>query len=86
MLDLGLPSGDGFTVLAALKAEQILALIPVIVVSGRDIHANGSRALNAGAFAFLQKPVDNDKLLMVIRQALGEPRIADRPGTEEGLS
>ena len=73
ILDLGLPAGDGFSVLERLKANDSLSLIPVIVVSARDRSANMDRALKAGAKAFLQKPVDNAELLAVIRQALGEP-------------
>jgi DNA-binding response OmpR family regulator len=56
-----------------LKANTYLSVIPVIVVSARDRHANKDRALQAGAKAFLQKLVDNDELLAVIRQCLGEP-------------
>jgi DNA-binding response OmpR family regulator len=74
ILDLGLPAGDGFSVMERLKANDSLSLIPVIVVSGRDYDANMDRALKAGAKAFLQKPVDNEELLSVIRQALGEKK------------
>jgi DNA-binding response OmpR family regulator len=72
ILDLGLPAGDGFSVLEMLKANDSLCLIPIIVVSGRDRNTNRDRALKAGAKAFLQKPVDNARLLAVIRQLLGE--------------
>ena len=72
ILDLGLPAGDGFTVLERLKKNDILASIPVIVVSARDRNANRDRALKAGARAFLQKPVDNAYLLSAIRQVFGE--------------
>lgn len=73
ILDLGLPAGDGFVVMERLKAITHLAVIPIIVVSARDRRENGDRALKAGAKAFLQKPVDNNELLAVIRQLLGEP-------------
>ena len=72
ILDLGLPAGDGFSVMERLKANDSLSLIPVIVVSARDRNANMDRALQAGAKAFLQKPVDNTQLLSVIRKVLGE--------------
>ena len=70
ILDLGLPAGDGFSVLERLKTNQNLCLIPVIVLSGRDRNANRERALKAGARFFLQKPVANDRLLSVIRLIL----------------
>ena len=79
ILDLGLPAGDGFVVMERLKANAYLAVIPVIVVSARDVLANKERALKAGAKAFLQKPVDNAELLKVIRQALGEPALTTKP-------
>jgi twitching motility two-component system response regulator PilH len=75
ILDLGLPAGDGFSVMERLKANDSLSLIPVIVVSARDREANMDRALKAGAKAFLQKPVANAKLLAVIRKVLGEPAL-----------
>jgi DNA-binding response OmpR family regulator len=68
ILDLGLPAGDGFVVLDRLRANTYLSVIPVIVVSGRDIHASKERALQAGATAFLQKPWDDKELLSLIGQ------------------
>ena len=72
ILDLGLPAGDGFSVMERLKANDSLSLIPVMIVSARDREANLERALKAGARAFLQKPMDTTLLLLVIRQLLGE--------------
>jgi DNA-binding response OmpR family regulator len=72
ILDLGLPAGDGFSVLERLKVNDSLSGIPVIVLSGRDRVGNWDRALKAGAKTFLQKPVANDKLLAVIRLVLAE--------------
>jgi len=73
ILDLSLPAGDGFLVMERFKAVPSLAGIPIIVVSGQDLHPNQERAVQAGARAFLQKPVNSAELLAVIRKALGEP-------------
>jgi two-component system KDP operon response regulator KdpE len=70
LLDLGLPAGDGFTVLERLAINESLSHIPVIVISGRDRAANCDRALKAGARMFLQKPVRNADLLSAIKQVL----------------
>jgi len=71
LLDLGLPAGDGFTVLERLHSMEALAHIPVIVVSGRNRLANQERVLLAKAQAFLQKPVKNSQLLAAIEKVLG---------------
>jgi DNA-binding response OmpR family regulator len=70
LLDLGLPGGDGFVVLERMKKIPSLAGTPVIVVSARDPRANEKRALDAGADAFFQKPVDNEELMKAIQRAL----------------
>jgi DNA-binding response OmpR family regulator len=68
ILDLGLPAGDGFVVLERLKTNTYLSVIPVIVVSAREVRANKERALRAGARAYLQKPWNDAELLTLIRQ------------------
>jgi DNA-binding response OmpR family regulator len=76
VLDLGLPAGDGFVVLDRLKANTYLSVVPVIVVSGRNLQASKDRALKAGAKAFLQKPWDDKELLGVIGKLLGNAQVA----------
>ena len=71
ILDLGLPAGDGFVVLDRLRTNTHFAIIPIIVVSGRDVQANKERALKAGARAYLQKPWNDTELLALIRQLVG---------------
>jgi DNA-binding response OmpR family regulator len=70
ILDLGLPAGDGFVVMDRINKNDRLANIPVIVLTGREAANNESRALEAGAVAFFQKPVDDTKLLYAIYKAL----------------
>lgn len=71
VLDLGLPGGDGFVIIERLRSLIDLALIPIIVVSGRDPIANKRRALEAGAQAYIQKPIENREFLAAIEKALG---------------
>jgi DNA-binding response OmpR family regulator len=74
ILDLGLPAGGGFVVLERLQKNDCVANIPVIVLTGRELAVNRDRALQAGAAAFFQKPVDDGKLLFAIRKALDVSR------------
>ncbi len=70
LLDLGLPAGDGFVVMERLHKLVDVAHVPIIVVSARDPEHYAERTLNAGAYAFFQKPVDNQALLDTIESAL----------------
>ena len=71
VLDLGLPGGDGFLVMERLST--LMTMIPVIVVSAKEAEPNRARALEAGANAFFQKPVDRKEFMAAVRNALNEP-------------
>ena len=70
LLDLGLPGGNGLMVLERLKANTSLGSIPVIIVTAEDPQVVEARAIEGGAVAFLQKPVDQDKLMAAVQQAV----------------
>src|ERR1700674_5944251 len=55
ILDLGLPTGDGFGVLERLQESDTLSSIPVIVLTARDSQFNEQRTLEAGATAFFKR-------------------------------
>jgi len=71
VLDIGLPGGDGLTVLRSFKFVASLASIPVIILTARDMSLK-EKAMSSGAYAFFQKPADNDELLATIVDALRE--------------
>ena len=71
LLDLGLPGGNGLMVLQRFKANTSLGGIPVIIVTAEDPLVAEAHTIEAGAVAFLQKPVDQDKLMAAVQQAVG---------------
>jgi CheY-like chemotaxis protein len=70
VLDLGLPAGDGFSVLERLQALPQLASIPVIVLTARESPETRARALEAGVERFVSKPFESEALLEAIAAAL----------------
>jgi DNA-binding response OmpR family regulator len=72
LLDIGLPGGDGFSVMQRIKSMSPSAGLPIIVMSARDAASNRELVLAAGAEAFLPKPTENQVLIASIRRALGE--------------
>jgi two-component system NtrC family response regulator len=73
LLDLGLPPcpnepDEGLAVLSGLLVLERLA--KVIVVSGQGEKENALRAVGAGAYDFLSKPVDTDELKRVLQRAV----------------
>jgi FixJ family two-component response regulator len=70
LFDVRLPGMDGFALHHALLQRGLH--LPVVFVSGHADDAMAARALQAGAIALLQKPVDGDMLLCLIERALGD--------------
>ena len=69
-LDVMMPGGmDGWAVLAALKSDQDLALIPVIMLTITD---NRNLGFALGASDYLAKPVDRDLLTRTLRKCQDE--------------
>jgi FixJ family two-component response regulator len=67
LLDVNMPEMSGLELLELLRGREIG--IPVIIVTAQTDAELQARAKRAGAFAFLEKPVD-DSLIEAIGQAL----------------
>ena len=64
-LDVVMPECDGWTVLNRLKSDSELAEIPVIMVTVVD---NEARGLDLGASNYLIKPVERDRLAILVEK------------------
>lgn len=67
VLDLGLPDGDGKTVIETVRA---FSTVPIIVLSARDQETEKIAALDLGANDYVEKPFGIGELLARIRVAL----------------
>ena len=72
VMDLGMPGGDGLTVMQRLHALPQLSAVPVVVITGHDPAARKEACLAAGAAAYLVKPVVPDQFTSAVVDALGD--------------
>jgi CheY-like chemotaxis protein len=66
------PTWDGYHVVEWLHHRFPDDPVPFIVISGGEQAALQAKAQSLGAFGYLPKPVDKQKLLGLVKQAIGE--------------
>ena len=68
LLDVKMPGLDGIEVLQLLKERN--KNIPIIMISGHGTIETAIECTKKGAYDFLEKPLDRDKLLISLRNAI----------------
>ncbi len=68
VLDIMLPGMDGFEVLKAIRADDRLADLPVIVLTAKGQTNDRKTAEAIGATAFITKPFSNAEVVARIRE------------------
>lgn len=67
LLDLNIPKLDGAEVLAEIKTDPDLARIPVVVLTTSKAEEDIARSYDLHANCYINKPVDLDQFMLVIR-------------------
>ncbi|UIE39087.1 response regulator [Leptodesmis sichuanensis] len=67
LLDLKLPKVDGLEVLAQLKADPVLRIIPVVVLTSSREEPDLSRCYELGTNAYVVKPIDFQEFVDVVK-------------------
>ncbi len=73
LLDVKMPGMDGIEVLQTIKNRY--SDLPIIMISGHGTIETAVEATKLGAFDFLTKPLDRDKLLVTLRNALAQKKL-----------
>lgn len=71
LLDLNMPRMGGREVLAAMREDETLHKIPVVVLTTSDVEADIETSYELGANSFITKPVDIDQFIDSIK-AVGD--------------
>ena len=67
LLDLKMPGQGGLEFLAAIKQDETLRAIPVVVVTTSLLEADVRRAYELGAAGYVQKPADLREFIATVR-------------------
>jgi two-component system nitrogen regulation response regulator NtrX len=73
LLDIKMPRMDGLEVLAELGKRD--PALPVVIISGHGTIATAVEATRLGAFDFMEKPLERDRVLLVLRNAFEQRRL-----------
>lgn len=66
--DIKMPEMDGIELLTALKDQEVEA--PIVMISGHGNIETAVECIKKGAFDFIEKPIDLNRLLITVRNAL----------------
>ncbi|TDJ57076.1 MAG: sigma-54-dependent Fis family transcriptional regulator [Ignavibacteria bacterium] len=73
LLDIQMPEMNGFEVLKKVKVSN--NDLSVIIISAHGSVENAIKATKLGAFDFIEKPIDRDKLLISVRNAVEQSNL-----------
>lgn len=74
LADIRMPGMDGFALLGAIAERQLT--LPVIMMTGHGDVPMAVSAMKQGAADFIQKPIDAEALLILVRQVLARAEAA----------
>jgi DNA-binding response OmpR family regulator len=69
LMDVHSEGGDTLDILRAIKADESLQTVPIVMTSGMD---RSVECLDAGADAFLLKPFRPDELIALVTDIIGK--------------
>ena len=76
ILDIKLPGEDGLSALKRLRTSS--PQLPVLMISGHATIADAVEATRLGALDFFEKPLDRDRVLIAVRNALERANLEER--------
>jgi two-component system, NtrC family, nitrogen regulation response regulator NtrX len=72
-LDVKMPGMDGLEVLQRLR--HLVEAMPVVVISGHGTVSTAVEATKLGAFDFIEKPLERERVLVTVRNAVDSRRL-----------
>jgi two-component system cell cycle response regulator DivK len=68
LLDMMMPEMDGYQTLELLRNKEATKELPVIAVTAQAMPGDKEKCMEAGASGYISKPIDVDKLVVLLKQ------------------
>lgn len=73
VVDINMPGMDGYTLIRKIRSDKVFREVPIIIITTEAEARNKEKGFEAGANAYLVKPVQADEMIAQIRLLIGEP-------------
>jgi putative two-component system response regulator len=83
LLDVQMPTMDGYQVCKRIKADPRMRLVPVVMITALNHIDDRIKALESGADDFMSKPVERVELVARVKSALRLKSVYDRLDSAE---
>jgi len=80
LMDMMMPDIDGYEAIRVINSQQKHENLPIIAVTAQAMQGDEERCLEAGAWGYISKPVDIDKLIAVMQNVFLNDRAKSYKG------
>lgn len=70
LLDIQLPTMDGYAVARVLRSQDALREVPIVAVTSYAMPGDREKALAAGCSGYIEKPIDPETFIAELEESL----------------
>jgi CheY-like chemotaxis protein len=71
LMDVMMPEMDGYETMRHIRSDDRFKSLPIIAVTAKALKDDREKCIEAGASDYMPKPIDNDRLVQLIRMWVG---------------